>query len=873
MQTKKEVKMIKRIASVIVSMLISFAFFSILSRSGDTRIWKNQFEKRRQENVQQDRQMGEKHRKSKEGEKKFTFEIDENLKSSTIKLLGLDCGPARPVGSAVRLSDGKKDEFVLNEVIFRPKNRVDLGSFLRKYGGTVIRDGKPMIIPSQEVRQLPSTSFKRRLHSHRDTSGLSSGWYLIRVDLSRSSLDDIGAHMEKLGQRGHYIFSSEEAARLAALLAREASRGVLPNSVMQGNMVKEHPDGSGGNLDAENWWWMTEQDSPCTPGTIDSGGISVGVIYAWRYLRYKELPPFEGVWDPPIVAIVDGGFALDETTGIPLDDNLDYNNSLNPPLQIDIVDHDFTAGGINPMQCGGSPCDWHGQSAFGVAAAYPANLFGSAGTGGNIVRPMLVKVSDVYTTADGIRSAAINGADIISVSLSWKCGFWEWACSIPPDDIYAHMQSAVDFANAYGAVVIGCAAKEGGDISDSDIIPCMLNGVICVGSINCNKDNVYNFGSVVDIWAPTNIITTPNPNSSGDITGFSGTSASAPFVAGIVGLMKALNSSLYWSEVQTILQNTANMSPDPKVDPGYVDAFRAVEMVMPNEPPTVSITSPSDGAILSWRGKTFTANASDPEVPNLALEYQFPVEVSFSSDRDGLLCTDNNMPFNCWSNYLRLGTHTIYATATDAFGATATDSISVSVVNHSPTAQIVQPANGSTFFNHQTISFGAVIQDQDELPFPNDRVTWSSSLAGSLGTGWSISTMLSVGLHTVTVTAEDIYGAIGQDIITVNVVSGEGVPTAEILSPPDGFRVLPGTLVTLEGQATDPEDGTLSGSSLTWYSDYDGLLGTGNSIQVILSEPETGGSEYRNHKIILNATDSNGNTITKTIDVFVGIIL
>ena len=64
---KKEAKMIKRFAPVIVGILISFAFFSIPSGSEDTKIWKNQFEKRSQKNVHQDRQMGEKDRKSKEG--------------------------------------------------------------------------------------------------------------------------------------------------------------------------------------------------------------------------------------------------------------------------------------------------------------------------------------------------------------------------------------------------------------------------------------------------------------------------------------------------------------------------------------------------------------------------------------------------------------------------------------------------------------------------------------------------------------------------------------------------------------------------------------------------------------------------------------
>ena len=84
-------------------------------------------------------------------------------------------------------------------------------------------------------------------------------------------------------------------------------------------------------VDSATFPWMTEDDDPFRPG---NQGLSVGVTHAWEYLRYHDLPPSEGVYDPPIVAIVDSGFALDPTTGVPLNGNLDYNNSFSAPREI-----------------------------------------------------------------------------------------------------------------------------------------------------------------------------------------------------------------------------------------------------------------------------------------------------------------------------------------------------------------------------------------------------------------------------------------------------------------------------------------------------------------------------------------------------------
>lgn len=69
------------------------------------------------------------------------------------------------------------------------------------------------------------------------------------------------------------------------------------------------------------------------------------------------------------------------------------------------------------------------------------------------------------------------------------------------------------------------------------------------------------------------------------------------------------------------------------------------------------------------------------------------------------------------------------------------------------------------------------------------------------------------------------------------------------------------TDVQLTGSAVDPEDGTLSGSTLLWTTDrsdlQDAALGTGSSITTRLYSDVCTGVW---HEITLSATDSGGET-------------
>jgi chitinase len=90
---------------------------------------------------------------------------------------------------------------------------------------------------------------------------------------------------------------------------------------------------------------------------------------------------------------------------------------------------------------------------------------------------------------------------------------------------------------------------------------------------------------------------------------------------------------------------------------------------------------------------------------------------------------------------------------------------------------------------------------------------------------------------------------------------GSQNPVATIFHPGDGETRTAGSPIPFSGQANDPQDGALTGSSLVWTSDLTGALGTGETFNASL----TAGT----HRITLTATDSDANTGTDSIELIV----
>jgi len=795
--------------------------------------------------------------------------IDESLEP-TKTVESLDGGPP-PKVEVVEETNGLRTEFVGDEVLYSPDDVEDLQAFLAEHNGTIIRD---------DTISIPAAS------SVAGGQPIHTGSFLIRVDPSGSDFSELSEDLANEGLAGKVIFSSEEAAGALALAVGDESGKTDLNALGDVDASWEHPDSPTSFINADSDYNYFASG----PSSL----LNIGVAAAWRYLRYQEIVqaadaiPFQATR----VAIIDQGFAL-ASSGYPLGGNTDFFPAGGIPAQYDVVDDDYRAGGYK-TDCADDfgtdfqACRWHGTASFAVCCAITNNYFGGAGTAGNYVVPILIRTDDrVSSWSEGIWAAIALEADVMNISMGYIC---DWFCGWTDGDI----GDATDYAGTHGAIIVASAGNHGVDIGGDDRHrPCEFPKVVCVGGMTAGQFNTGNWGSPVDIWAPEGLKTTvapddPNPDDNDygldELMNYKGTSSASPYVAGIVALMKSLKPTLTYSEALIILGNTANASEnDPgKIDEGYVNALQAVLATKPNQPPVIqNVRVPVPKETYGYAGATFRVDAYDPEPGTDLPEFANSTVAVFFIERPGVdevLCAGavvvyrNGIPgYECPVTDAPIGTFNIIVWVTDPFLGRAVAEINeVTFVNTAPVVEITDPTDGATFYATQSIEFDAIVFDPEEtVPFPQHRVVWQSDIDNQIGTGTMFEASLSQGDHTITVTATDSKGVSVSDSITVHILSGAGIPTVAITSPEDGASFGPDTQVTFIGNATDPEDGPLSGDSLDWYSDISGFLGSGEQITYVF--PGGGNCFYQSHTITLRATDSDAHEVTDQITVVISI--
>jgi hypothetical protein len=183
-----------------------------------------------------------------------------------------------------------------------------------------------------------------------------------------------------------------------------------------------------------------------------------------------------------------------------------------------------------------------------------------------------------------VRTAVAWGADIISMSFSGPCNYACRSFERDHDTDRGYRDAA-----GRGVVMVASAGNSGDDVGAGNFYhPCITDGVICVGaladdtntgaSIASGSGFNSNYGSGVDIWAPSNVAAITGGTATAPVfTTFGGTSASAPFISGIAAMVKAINPALNSDQVNTLLRDTAwTDSPDSNVS-HYVNALAAVQ--------------------------------------------------------------------------------------------------------------------------------------------------------------------------------------------------------------------------------------------------------------------------------------------------------
>jgi uncharacterized protein YjdB len=212
---------------------------------------------------------------------------------------------------------------------------------------------------------------------------------------------------------------------------------------------------------------------------------------------------------------------------------------------------------------------------------------------------------------------------------------------------------------------------------------------------------------------------------------------------------------------------------------------------IPNNPPSVAITSPADGSSFAEGANVgFTGTANDVEQGDLTSS------LTWSSSIDGPIVPGGGSV----SAFLSPGNHTITASVTDAGGQTGNSSISITVgtPNTAPQVTITSPSNGSSFAEGTNISFAATATDAEDGNVAASLI-WSSNLQGNIGSGASFSAVLNPGSHTITATATDSGTLTGDNSISVTVNSSSPTLSVTGISPSPVSRNIGTTDFTISG--------------------------------------------------------------------------
>jgi hypothetical protein len=191
---------------------------------------------------------------------------------------------------------------------------------------------------------------------------------------------------------------------------------------------------------------------------------------------------------------------------------------------------------------------------------------------------------------------------------------------------------------------------------------------------------------------------------------------------------------------------------------------------------------------------------------------------------------------------------------------------------HAPTVQVTHP-NGGEVLSGSVVAVAWSANDAD-----GDALTYAVQYSADAGaSGWQTvgvaltQPQLDVPLSELPGSETALFRVIASDGVNTGQDQSNAVftverkaPQAFIISPDAGSAYSLGQQVMLVGEGYDAEDGSLPDGGLSWSSDLQGTLGTGTQVAVTDLQPGQ-------HVITLRATDSDAQSGTATVTVYVGL--
>ncbi len=223
-----------------------------------------------------------------------------------------------------------------------------------------------------------------------------------------------------------------------------------------------------------------------------------------------------------------------------------------------------------------------------------------------------------------------------------------------------------------------------------------------------------------------------------------------------------------------------------------------------NQPPVVSLTSPTPGATFNAPASvTLTASASDPDGTITKVEFYYG---------SNLITSDNQSPYSYTVTGVPASNYTLTAKATDNNGITtmsAPVTISVVVPGDLPVVSITSPVSGATFTAPATVLITASASDADGIAKVD--FYYGGAILGSDNTSPYSYTQNNVpaGSYTITAMATDNTGASKESTPVTFTVGSNLAPFVSISSPVSGAIFTAPATIVFSASASDA-DGTIA---------------------------------------------------------------
>ena len=236
---------------------------------------------------------------------------------------------------------------------------------------------------------------------------------------------------------------------------------------------------------------------------------------------------------------------------------------------------DFADNDFDPSHYG----DTHGTNTAGIAAARAQNSMGIAGTCQRCQLMPLKQCNSSGCTSLGFQDAIVHAAN-------------HGAAAINISFCFGYSQAWVDAVNTARDMGTLTVASLGNGTSIQACTPATVPNALAIGGTDRTDSRIFAQGTHHFISAPGEGIYSTSFDGAGGASynpGFGGTSASAPFVAGIIGLINSRDGNLHVNEVEAVLALGADdLVGDPGDDlPGFdisfghgrANAFRSLGLV------------------------------------------------------------------------------------------------------------------------------------------------------------------------------------------------------------------------------------------------------------------------------------------------------